>query len=265
VIQWMLNNAWPSIYWHLYDYYLQGGGGYYGAQKANEPVHVQYSYDDRGVVVVNNRYQPVANVRVTADLYDDHLKKISSENKQVTIPADSSQRVLQVPAPTAAVSFLKLQLRDAGGKVLSDNFYWLAADQPTFDWDKTTFVNTPSPKFETLTALNALPEVELRSSATTSMQNGRHVIEVTLTNPAKALAFQIALRAFSKNSGADILPTLWNDNYISLLPGESRTLTASIAPEDLLGDEAGIEVSGWNVKSATIIPMAANKEPHASH
>ncbi|MGC1920593.1 MAG: sugar-binding domain-containing protein, partial [Acidobacteriaceae bacterium] len=43
VIQWMLNNAWPSVIWHLYDYYLQTGGGYFGTKKACEPLHVQYS------------------------------------------------------------------------------------------------------------------------------------------------------------------------------------------------------------------------------
>ena len=57
VIQWMLNNAWPSLIWHLYDYYLQPAGGYYGVKKACEPLHVMYSYDDRSVVVVNSTYQ----------------------------------------------------------------------------------------------------------------------------------------------------------------------------------------------------------------
>ncbi len=37
VIQWMLNNAWPSLIWHLYDYYLVPAGGYFGTKKANEP------------------------------------------------------------------------------------------------------------------------------------------------------------------------------------------------------------------------------------
>jgi len=119
VIQWMLNNAWPSVYWHLYDYYLQGAGGYYGARKANEPVHVQYSYDDRGVVVVNNLYQSVPGARVSADLYDNDVKKISSQKKQITLTPDSSQRVLEIPHSTAPVSFLKLQLQDAAGKTLS--------------------------------------------------------------------------------------------------------------------------------------------------
>src|SRR5256886_10562966 len=53
IIQWMLNNAWPSLIWHLYDYYLLPGGGYYGTKKAFEPVHAMFSYDDRSIAVVN--------------------------------------------------------------------------------------------------------------------------------------------------------------------------------------------------------------------
>ena len=58
VIQWMLNNAWPSMIWHLYDYYLDAGAGYFAAKKACEPLHIQYSYDDRSIVVVNSTYRP---------------------------------------------------------------------------------------------------------------------------------------------------------------------------------------------------------------
>lgn len=264
IIQWMLNNAWPSIYWHLYDYYLQGAGGYYGTRKANEPVHVQYSYDDHGVFAVNNLDHSIVNARITADLYDSDLKKISSQSKQIALPPDSSQRVLQAPAPASPISYLKLQLQDTSGKVLSSNFYWLASDAPTFDWDKTTFVNTPSPKFATLTALNSLPEVPLKSSVTESSANGRRILRVIVSNPTKSLAFQTALRAYSRKDGSDILPVLWDDNYISLLPGESRTVTATMAEQDLHGDEPAVEVSGWNVKTAIAQPdLATKKEAHA--
>src|SRR5213079_1885343 len=70
VIQWMLNNAWPSMIWHLYDYYLRPGGGYYGTKKACEPVHVQYSYDDRSVVIVNDRPEGVKGLKVMARVLD---------------------------------------------------------------------------------------------------------------------------------------------------------------------------------------------------
>ena len=70
VIQWMLNNAWPGMIWHLYDWYLRPGGSYFGAKKACEPLHVQYSYDDRSIVVVNSYYQPFANMKVVATAYN---------------------------------------------------------------------------------------------------------------------------------------------------------------------------------------------------
>ena len=67
VIQWMMNTAWPGLIWHLYDYYLRPGGGYFGTKKALEPVHVQYSYDDSSIVVVNSTYTDLAGYRVTAE------------------------------------------------------------------------------------------------------------------------------------------------------------------------------------------------------
>src|SRR5947207_7320522 len=73
VIQWMLNNAWPSMIWHLYDYYLRPGGGYYGTKIACEPIHVQYSYDDRSVVVVNDTPAEVKGLNVTATVLDFSL------------------------------------------------------------------------------------------------------------------------------------------------------------------------------------------------
>jgi len=249
VIQWMLNNAWPSTLWHLYDYYLQTSGGYFGARKANEPLHIQYSYDDRSVVVVNNRYQPAANLKVLADLYDANLKKISAQRKVIRASADSSQRVLQVTTAKSPISFLKLTLQDPGGKVVSSNFYWLSADAATFDWAKTTFVNTPSPHYEDMTALNKLPEVDLKSIVGSTVAGDRQLLHVTVSNPSKALAFQVALRAHAKKDGSDIVPVLWDDNYFSLLPGESRSVTASIATEDLHGNEPAVEVGGWNVKA----------------
>jgi exo-1,4-beta-D-glucosaminidase len=261
IIQWMLNNAWPSTLWHLYDYYLQAGGGYFGTRKANEALHVQYSYDDRSVVVVNNRDQAVGGLRVLADLYDADLKKISSQRKAIEANADSSQRVLHVPAAKSPISYLKLELRDRAGRIVSTNFYWLSADSPTFDWGKTTFVNTPSPHYEDLTALNHLPEVSLKSSVSSTSSGGRRLLHVSVENPSKSLAFQIALRAYAKADGSDITPVLWDDNYFSLLPGESRSVTAGIAAEDLHGQEPAVEVGGWNVKASTAEFMSTAKKP----
>ena len=66
VIKWRLNNAWPSLAWHLYDYYLEAGSGYYGTKKSLEPLHVQYSYDDKSVVVVNSTLNQSTGLTVRA-------------------------------------------------------------------------------------------------------------------------------------------------------------------------------------------------------
>src|SRR5581483_7837974 len=97
LIQWMLNNAWPSLIWHLYDYYLQPAGGYFGAKKANEPLHIQYFYDDRSVVVVNSTYKNVSGVKATIRAYNFGLKELFAENKKVDVAGDSVQTVLTIP------------------------------------------------------------------------------------------------------------------------------------------------------------------------
>src|SRR5207253_7247266 len=93
VIQWMLNNAWPSMIWHLYDYYLRPGGGYYGTKKACEPLHVQYSYDDRSVVVVNDTPAEVKGLKVTATVLGLDLAQRFTREASIDISADGVGRV----------------------------------------------------------------------------------------------------------------------------------------------------------------------------
>ena len=93
VIQWMLNNAWPSMIWHLYDYYLDAGAGYFGTKKACEPVHIQYSYDDRSIVVVNSTYQRVAGLRASVHVHNAAWKELYSDEAAVDAGEDSSQIV----------------------------------------------------------------------------------------------------------------------------------------------------------------------------
>ncbi len=129
VIQWMLNNPWPSTYWHLYDYFLYPAGGYFGTKKACEPVHAQYSYDDRSVFIVSTRRQPVRGLTVSARLFDFRLKELFSREVNADVESDAARRVVSIPPfpaePASTTYFLKLSVRDAAGKEISSNFYWL--------------------------------------------------------------------------------------------------------------------------------------------
>jgi exo-1,4-beta-D-glucosaminidase len=260
VIQWMLNNAWPSVVWHLYDYFLQPAGGYFGAKKACEPVHVQYSYDDRSVVVINNLYRDFTGLSVTAALYDFDLQQKFFRKLSLDSPADSVQQALVIPevSPAPKISFLKLTLADPAGKVLSSNFYWLPAKLSTFDWDlehtnQHAYYSAVT-AYEDLTMLNQLLPVHLEASVTAETAGSGDVVRVRLRNPTSHLAFLVKLGIHEEGRDDEVLPVFWEDNYLSLLPGESRVIVAHF-PAHELGAHSELDVEGWNI-DRMIIPLA---------
>jgi len=270
VIQWMINNAWPSIYWHLFDYYLQPAGGYFGSKKACEPLHIQFSYDDRTVVVVNNLYQKFSGLSVMAELYDFDLQKVFSQQISVDVEADSVHRALTMPTlpsgPAPAVYFVNLALRDSSSKLLSSNFYWPSSHPAEIQWKKTAYFDDPPPKdltfstsiytpaspYDDLTQLNRLARV--RIAATTAVAKGEQgpQVHVSLRNPSDHLAFQVRLGIHSKGQDMEILPVLWDDNYFELLPGESRQISAQYLSPSALNGSPELTVSGWNIEPLTI-------------
>src|SRR5712692_5102957 len=250
VIQWMLNNSWPSLIWHLYDYYLVPAGGYFGTKKATELVHVQYSYDDNSVAVVNSSYEAMKDVKVSAKLYNLDAKEKSSQEGTMNVAPDISTKAFDLPKVEGLTTtyFLRLQLHDAAGNRLSDNFYWLSTKPDVLDWKhKKDTVYTPQAEFGDLTGLNTLPQVKLDVKPSTEEQGGKAGIRVSVRNPSGSLAFMVHLRVTKGKDGAGVTPIFWSDNYFSLLPGEQREVTASYDPSDLDGKAAVLEVDGYNV------------------
>ncbi|HEY2471603.1 MAG TPA: glycosyl hydrolase family 2 [Terracidiphilus sp.] len=258
VIQWMLNNAWPSMIWHLYDYYLDAGGGYFGTKKACEPLHIQYSYDDRSIVVVNSTYTGAEHLHASVRVHGLAWNELFRADSDVNAGADSSQRVITIPASLYSdaerIFFIDLSLTDAKGHVVSQNFYWVPGTLTTFDWESTEYTHTPATRHEDLTALAHLPAAQVEAHADiATTANGRE-IRLHLANHSKALAFQIRAAARTPSGGL-IAPVLWSDNWIELTPGESTMLTAKL-PE---GESTTplIQIDGWNVSPITITPTTA--------
>jgi exo-1,4-beta-D-glucosaminidase len=261
VIQWMLNNGWPSLIWHLYDYYLVPAGGYYGTKKADELVHVQYSYDDNSIAVVNGKYEPLKNLKVTAKIYDINAKEKAAKEATVDIASDGVVKAFDLPAPDdlSTTYFLKLQLHDAAGKLISDNFYWLSRKADTLDWkNKQDTVYTPQAEFADLKGLNSLPPVKLNIRAVASRHQNMGMIRVTIKNPAVAVAFMIHPRLTVGKGGDDLVPVFWTDNYFSLLPGEERTVEVTYPLSSLNGKSAALVVDGFNI-ATTSVEISASK------
>jgi exo-1,4-beta-D-glucosaminidase len=257
VIQWMLNNAWPSLIWHLYDYYLVPGGGYFGTKKAMEPLHVQYGYDDQSVAVVNDTYVGRNNMKVRARVYSLEGKLLADKEQTVDVPADGAVKAFESPKAEGLTMtfFVRLDLRDASGRAVSDNFYWLSAKADTLDWaKKQDTVYTPQAEFGDLTGLASLPQVHLESSATIEQPAGasKGKAHIRVKNPSTGVAFQVRLRLANKKDDLDVVPVFWDDNYFSLLPGEERLISVSYDASQLHGEHPVIQVGGFNIAAGEI-------------
>jgi exo-1,4-beta-D-glucosaminidase len=256
IIQWMLNNAWPSLIWHLYDYYQQPAAGYFGTKKACEPLHIQYSYDDHSIVVVNSLYQKFSGLNATAHLYDDSLHERLSRQVQTDLDADGVAKVFTLPAeafsPASPVFFVKLELQTGDGTTVSRNFYWLSSKENVYEWAKATYKYTPVSPYEDLTALQTLPKVTLDVEGARGTGTDGPVVHVTVKNPSDHLAFQVRLGIQKNGQTTEILPVFWDDNYIELMPGESREINARYLPTSDLSGPLELTITGWNIEPTTI-------------
>jgi exo-1,4-beta-D-glucosaminidase len=250
VIQWMLNNAWPSTIWHLYDYYLVPGGGYYGTKHALEPVHAQYSYDDHSIVITNNTLKDADGLHLKVQVLSFDLKEKFATAITVDAKANASQKVLTLPAIEGLTKtyFLRLTLQGEASGSGSENFYWLSTSPDVLNFAKADWAVTPQTAFADMSALNTLPEASLQT--TSKVAGGGQRAAVTIKNTGATLAFMVHMRLVDAK-GADVVPALWSDNYVTLLPGETRTLAADVDAA-VLQSTKSIAIDGWNVKPAEI-------------
>jgi exo-1,4-beta-D-glucosaminidase len=256
VIYWMLNNAWPSLHWHLYDYFLNPAGAYFGARIANEPVHIQYSYDTRAIMLVNhtlnNERRLQARIRVR-NL--DGAVQYEKQLKGVDLAGNGTRQLITLPAVAglSRVYFIELDLvKD--DKPISRNVYWLSTQTDELDWEKSNWYLTPVTQYADFTPLQTLSTVTSDVRATVRHEGAEDIATVTLTVPpsSKAVALFQHVSIKRSASGEPILPILWSDNDVTLWPGESLTLSARFAAS---GATTTVEISGWNVPTRSL-PLA---------
>jgi len=250
VVQWMLNNAWPSMIWHLYDYYMRPGGGYFGAKRAMEALHPVYGYDDHSIWVVSSQYEDAKRLKLTTKIYNLDMTEKFSREDTVDAPADSTAKVFALPESRglSPVYFIVLRLTDSSGTLVGSNFYWLSTKPETLNWAKSNWWMTPTDSFADYTSLKQLPKIKVNVTSQTERNGANFITHVTVENPTKSLAFFVRLKINKGLHGEEILPVVWQDNYISLLPGEKRELTATYRASELATAKPEVEISGWNVE-----------------
>jgi exo-1,4-beta-D-glucosaminidase len=216
-----------------------------------QPVHPLYSYGDRSIWVVNSTYAEKKGLTVTAQVLNLDLTEKFAKTAKLDLAADGTQKVIDIPElqGLSATYFVRLAVTDAGGKPLGSSFYWLSTTPDTLEWDKSDWYHTPAKSYADFTALQTLPRTKLALASTTTRKGDDSVTTVTLTNPGKSLAFFVRLKLTRGKDGDEVLPVRWQDNYVSLLPGEKRSITATYATRDLGGATPVITLQGSNVDS----------------
>lgn len=254
VITWMSNPAQPSFVWQIYHYDLEPMASFFGVMHASELVHIQFNQDDEHVQVINNLPHPVANATAHIAVYDLNGKRVYQHETKMTAAPDAATDLgaLEFPDNLSAVHFIQLELHDAAGKLLSSNFYWRAVP-----WNPDDY-----------TSLNKMPMVTLAAEVQSRDVEGKRILTVTLHNlgPNVALMAHLQLR---RASGERVLPAFYSDNYVSLVPNESKTLVIEAAARDFGHDDALVVLDGWNVTvkpaSFTGAAVAPNLEAQPAH
>ncbi|ANP52808.1 exo-1,4-beta-D-glucosaminidase [Streptomyces griseochromogenes] len=258
MIYWMFNSGWTSLHWQLADRYLDQGGAYFGAKKANEPLHVQYSYDNRSVVVVNNRHADAGGLTARATLFNpDGTQKYDKTVTGVTVNGDGAHgTALTLPSSVSGLSstyLLRLTLTDADGKEVSRNVYWLSTKADTLDWAKTDWYHTPTTGYADLEGLSSMAQVPVSATASTQSSDGMSTTTVTVRNTGDGRTPSLFTDVHLVDAqGRPVLPVRWSDNEVGLWPGESVTLTATYRTADLHGSAPQVRVSGWNTPERTV-------------
>ena len=232
VITWMSNPAQPSFVWQIYHYDLEPNSALYAVKKAAERVHVQLNESDGAIQVVNNSPEALTGLEVHATVYSEDSKVAIEKSYRVDrLPGSTTVKAAQieVPARISPIYFVKLDLTDAAGTLLSTNFYWQNVAQDDF------------------TGLSKLSRVSLDVAATSKPEGEKTILTVSLHNGTETIALMAHLQLHRKATGERVLPVFYSDNYLSLVPGESRVVTIEAATSDLGQDAPLITLDGYNV------------------
>src|SRR5882757_468309 len=241
---WMTQPAWPSNMWQILSSDYDTQASYYGVKKACEPLHIQLDLATFDVAVVNTTSAARGGVSVIADVYSLDNKSLLHHEEKRDSPADaltSGFKLDLAPLIAENVVLVKLQLKNAQGELLSDNLYWLSA------------------KYETYHQLNKLPAAQIAATATFSRNAEKALVKVHMENQGSVAALETKLTLLGTD-GARILPAYFSDNYVSLLPGETREIEIEY-PATAASTTPQVAVRGWNVPSK-IVPVTLTGATH---
>ncbi len=223
LIAWMLNDSWPGQVFHLYDWFLRPGGGFYAAQKACELRHAQYSYDDGSVWAINRDRREWREARIAARLHSLGGAKLFETEAKLTVGGYSGREAFRLP-PLAAGEYRLLDIEYGGaGAGAGHNSYWLSGSKDVFS-DVHTFYHTALLSHADMKPFGSLAATELRLSASLAAEGEGIRVEALVENTGPGPALLVELLLLDRATSRPVLPILWEENMVCILPGEGRSL-----------------------------------------
>jgi exo-1,4-beta-D-glucosaminidase len=252
----MMNSAWPNLHWQFFDWFLNPAGSFFGSKVGARPEHVSYNYENNTIYLIN-RLNILSHGdddarTVTVDLIDTTGKSLSHQTVETKTTPNLSQKIAKLDNfdKIKDVGFLRLVLSDSQKNVLSRNVYWLAARNDVLQWNNSTWYYTPITSYSDYTVLEKLSGATVKTSIKhlPSTADGSQVLQVDLDNQSDVPAFFIRLVLTDAKTNDNINPPYWSDNYVTLFPKESLSLTVSFKSSVT----PAIEVSGSNIATKVI-------------
>jgi len=236
VIIWKTQNPWTAMRGQMYDYYLDPNACLYGLHNGSEPLHVMYNPLNGMVTIVNNTFTTKRDVMLIVKAYDmqGHERLLTQVFEEIQPQSVKGFVPLKDAVDGLAKKegmFLSLRLTDVNKKTLSDNVYWLPDEKGNY---------------------SGLKKIPASQAAINAKQVAPGKIEITLNNPSAApVAFFNRVSLVDADSHNRLLPVFYSDNYVSVLPGEQKTITAEYDATKIKG-KPSVSVSGWNLKEQVI-------------
>ena len=230
---WMSHPAWPSLLWQTYDYFFDTDAGYYGAKKGAEPLHIQWNAATDAVEVVNYNAGEQNGLTAHVQVIDIDGTVKWEKGAAVDSHEDSTASPLQLefPAGLARTHFIRLSLT-RGAVVLSSNFYLHGLAEGDYQ------------------GVRDLAAARVTAKTRVTRDGKEWKITTELHNLSTTPALMVRVKARRSKSGDLIVPALYSDNYIALMPGEKQAISISLEDADTRGERPRVRVEGYNLVSS---------------
>ena len=227
---WMSHPCWPSFVWQTYDYYFEPTSAYFGAKKGFEPLHIQWNPVAESIEVVNYSGGDVQGLTAHVQLLNMDGREVWTKSATLDSREDSTISCIRMEYPRglSPVHFLRLGLTK-NHMVISRNFYLRPREEGNYR------------------AIRELPRVKLETTVGIQQQGDRWVIAANVQNRSNSPALMVRLKVVRDKTGDRILPAIYSDNYLALMPGEIEGIGIHLADADTRGEKPRLVVEGFNV------------------